>query len=505
MNVPIKFGTDGWRGVIADTFTFENVRYAAQATADYFSTVRGPERAVFIGFDVRFHSKTFARVASEVFAGNGFRVVMMDRPYPTPYVSFEVKRRGFAGGIVITASHNPPTFNGFKVKAHFGGSATPAITAQIEKNLESREPGTPPAAFGGSPPQRGGEDLSPSSRGTAAVRPRGAPPAPNFPIETVGPEKYYFEHLKSLVDWDRISKSKLKVIVDSMHGCGGFILEEMLRDTSCTVKTIRGNPDPLFGGINPEPMMPQLEPLGDAVRKSASHAGLATDGDADRLGIVDETGEYVNTLQTLPLLLLHVYRNKGWRGAVARTYSQSLLVPRIASTLGLPVYERPIGFKNIGELMLENEILIGGEESGGIGLSRHLPERDGIFINLLFLDLLAASRKTCTELIQDMWREFGEFHYDRRDLHVPIEAGQAVVEKWKSDPPATLAGRRVKEIGKLDGSKVFLEKDSWILFRQSGTEPLLRIYCEAPSRPAVNEIMSAGLKFVEQFNPFGVS
>src|SRR6202008_4219703 len=225
-------------------------------------------------------------------------------------------------------------------------------------------------------------------------------PRPQSPalIESLGPEKYYFDHIKALVDWDRIAKSKLKIVVDSMHGCGGYILEEMLRDPACEVQTIRGNPDPLFGGINPEPMMPQLEPLGEAVRKTGSHVGLATDGDADRLRIVGGAGEKINTLQTLSLLLLHIYRNKGWRGAVVRTYSQSLLVPRIASKFGLELYECPIGFKNIGEMMLEREILIGGEESGGIGLSRHLPERDGIFINLLFLDMLAASGKSCPEL-----------------------------------------------------------------------------------------------------------
>jgi len=471
MKTAIKFGTDGWRGIIADTFTFENLRYAAQATADYFKTVESRERAVFVGFDVRFQSRAFARAAAEVLAANGFRVIMLDRPYPTPYVSFEVRRRGLVGGVMITASHNPAAFNGFKVKAHFGGSATPEITAKIEANLQLS--GGPPAA------------------GKAA-------------IEVVGPEKHYFDHLRSLVDWDRIAKSRLKVVVDSMHGCGGVILQELLQDTSCTVETIRGNPDPLFGGIHPEPMMPQLEPLGEAVRKTGSDVGLATDGDADRLGIVDETGQYVNTLQTLSLLLLHVYRDKGWRGAVARTVSQSLMVPRIAQKLGLKLYECPIGFKNIGELMLKEEILIGGEESGGIGLSRHLPERDGIFINLLFLDLLAASGKSCTQLIRNMWDEFGEFHYDRRDLHVPINVGNAVVAKWKDDPPATFAGRKVREVGKLDGSKVFLENDSWILFRQSGTEPLLRVYCEAPSEAAVAEIMNGGLDFVEQFRSNGV-
>ena len=490
MTTPIKFGTDGWRGIIADTFTFENVRYAAQATAEYFKTVEKTERAVFIGFDVRFQSRKFAHTAAEVFAGNGFRVVMMDRPYPTPYVSFEVRRRKFAGGIMITASHNPPIFNGFKVKAHFGGSATPAITAKIEAAVaalyERRQYGGPRSA-------------------SAIARSLNDRPPLQSEIEIIGPEKYYSEHIKSLVDWDRISKSKLKIVVDSMHGCGGYILEQLLAGTSCTLQTIRGDPDPLFGGINPEPMMPQLEPLAGAVRQSGSDIGLATDGDADRLGIVDETGRYVNTLQTLSLLLLHVYRNKGWRGSVARTYSQSLMIPRIGAKLGLELYERPIGFKNIGELMLEHDILIGGEESGGIGLSRHLPERDGIFINLLFLDLLAAAGRSCSQLIREMWDEFGEFHYDRRDLHIPIEAGQGVVDRLKTDPPPAFAGRRIQGIGTLDGVKVFLENDSWILFRQSGTEPLLRVYCEAPTEAAMKEIMAAGLKFVEQFTSAGVS
>src|SRR5947199_4297991 len=333
MNIPIKFGTDGWRGVIADTFTFENVRYAAQATAEYFKTVEKTERAVFIGFDVRFQSSKFAHGAAEVFAGNGFRVVMMDRPYPTPYVSFEVRRRKFAGGIMITASHNPAIFNGFKVKAHFGGSATPTITAKIEAAVaalyERRQYGGPRSA-------------------SAIARSLNERPPLQSEIEIIGPEKYYSEHMKSLVDWDRISKSKLKIVVDSMHGCGGYILEDLLRNTLCTVHTIRGNPDPLFGGINPEPMMPQLEPLGEAVRKSGADVGLATDGDADRFGIIAENGKYLNTLQTLSLLLLHAFRNRGWRGAVARTYSQSLLIPRIAGKFGLQVYELPIGFKNIG-------------------------------------------------------------------------------------------------------------------------------------------------------------
>jgi phosphomannomutase len=393
----------------------------------------------------------------------------MDRAYPTPYISFEVRRRKFAGGVVITASHNPPAFNGFKVKAHFGGSATPAITAEVEKNL-------------------GRSEVLSSSDG----------------IEVIGPEGHYFEHLRALVDWERIAKSHLKVVVDSMHGSGGRMLETLLRDTTCTVETMRGDLDPLFGSINPEPMMPQLEPLAARVVETKSNVGLATDGDADRLGVVDETGRFLNTLQVLPLLLLHARRNKGWRGSVVRTVSQSQIIPRIAERLGLVCHERPIGFKNIGEIMLSEEVLIGGEESGGVGLSRHLPERDGTFVNLLFLDMLATSGKTCTQLIEDMWREFGEFHFDRRDLHVPIRTGQAVVEFLRKQPPSSFAGRAVHRVETLDGSKVFLGEDSWILFRQSGTEPLLRLYCEAPSAAEVQEILAAGLKLVEQTPVGGV-
>jgi phosphomannomutase len=469
VNPPIKFGTDGWRDIIADGFTFENVRHAAQATAEYFKTVSSTERAVFIGYDGRFQSSRFARVSAEVFAGNGFRVLLMDRAYPTPYVSFEVLRRRCCGGIVITASHNASEFNGFKVKAHFGGSATPSITAEIEKHL-------------------GRSRIQTSTRG----------------IETVAPERHYADRLRSLLDWERIAKSELRVVVDSMHGSGGRLLENLLRDTSCVVETIRGRLDPLFGGISPEPMMPQLQPLSERVVQTRSHVGLATDGDADRLGVIDETGRFVNTLQVLPLLLLHAYRNKGWRGSVAWTYAQSQIVPRIAESLGLTCHERPIGFKNITEIMLTEEVLIGGEESGGVGLSRHLPERDGIFNNLLIVDLLATSGKSLTRLLEDMWREFGEFHFDRRDLHVPVEVGRTVVENLRVRPPAAFAGRPVTNVGSLDGSKVFLGKDAWIMFRQSGTEPLLRVYCEAPSPELVQEILAEGLRLVEQSGKGGV-
>ncbi len=466
----IRFGTDGWRAVIADEFTFDNLLLASQATADYFQTVNGRERTVVVGYDVRFLSGRFAAAAAEVFAGNGFRVQLIDRPYTTPYVSFEVRRQGLVGGVVITASHNPATFNGFKVKAEYGGSATPEITRTIEGHL-------------------GKHEIRTSTTG----------------IDLVAPSTEYFEHLRSLVDWERIADSNLNVVVDSMHGSGGRLLEEMLAATTVSVETIRAEPDPLFGGISPEPMMPQLEPLAKMVRQSGAAIGLATDGDADRLGVVSNDGRFVSTLQVLPLLLLHTYRTLGWRGSVAHTFSQSQLIKRIASRLGLDVIETPIGFKNIAELMLKGPILIGGEESGGIGLSNHLPERDGLFLHLLLLDLLATSGKSLTALIGDMWAEFGEFHYNRLDLQIDSEASERLISTLKEKPPSNLADRSITEIRTLDGLKLVLEGDGWILFRRSGTEPVLRVYSEAPEETAVTEILEAGVKLVEQFAPPGVS
>jgi phosphomannomutase len=306
----IRFGTDGWRGVIARDFTFRNVERVAQATADYFRTVPHGHEALLVGFDVRFLSPRFARATAEVLSANGFRVELLKGVCPTPYVSWAVRKMGFRGGVVITASHNPSEFNGFKVKAHYGGSATPDITAGIEACLDRNE-----------------------------IRSGG-------PLEEVALSPDYFDHLRSMVDWNRIAESRLRIAVDSMHGSGGTLLEDLLRNTRCAVRTIRGRGDPLFGGVSPEPIMPALAPLSRAVIETGAAIGLATDGDADRLGVVDEDGRFVSTLEVLPLLLLHAYRNRGWRGAVAYTVSQSQIVPRIGASLGLDLHETPIGCSN---------------------------------------------------------------------------------------------------------------------------------------------------------------
>jgi phosphomannomutase len=465
----IRFGTDGWRGVIARDFTFRNLRRVAQATADYFQTISEGSPTLIVGYDVRFLSPQFARAAAEVLAGNGFRVLLMDRITPTPYVSFAVRESGLRAGVVITASHNPAEFNGFKVKAHYGGSATADTTAAIEACLDRN------------PVAEGGE------------------------VEMVGMSDAYADHLRTLVDWPALRKSRLKVCVDSMHGSGGTLLEEFLKGTTLEVHTIRSRPDPLFGGVSPEPMMPWLEPLAREVVARNAAVGLATDGDGDRLGVVAEDGTFLSTLQVLPLLLLHVVRNRGWTGAVAHTFSQSQLVGRIAGALGLETYETPIGFKYIAELMIQREILIGGEESGGIGLSRHLPERDGLFLHLLILDMIATLGKPLKELIGAMWAEFGEFHYARRDLHVPIELSRQMVEELAENPPERLFNQSVRNVLTLDGVKLVLEGDSWILFRRSGTEPVLRVYCEAPTPEATEGILEEGVALVEQFSSSGVS
>jgi phosphomannomutase len=465
----IKFGTDGWRARIAEDFTFANVEIVTQALVDYLKTqnVSGEMRAV-VGYDRRFASELFARRSAEVLAGNGVAVDLFASDVPTPLVSFEVKRRGMDGGVMITASHNPPDFNGFKFKAPYGGSATPAITDQIEKLL------------GATAPRRLPFDEA-KSQGLANV------------IEADGD---YRRHVESLVAINDLRGADALVIADPMHGSGGRWIESMLAGGKIRVETIRGDRDPLFGGVLPEPMPWSLELTSRTIRERGALLALITDGDADRVGAMDERGEYVNTHQILMILLLHLVRRKGWKGSVARTFSQSVIVRRIAESYGFRLFETPIGFKHIGEIMLDpaNDFLVGGEESGGIGVRGHIPERDGIFNCLLLLEAVLAAGKKPSEIVRDIWREFGEFHFERRDLHVPIESGQKLVGDLREDTPDSFAGYKVVNVATLDGTKLIFEDDSWILFRQSGTEPLLRIYCEATSVEKMTKMVDEGVR-----------
>jgi phosphomannomutase len=471
----IKFGTDGWRARIAEDFTFANVETVTQALVDYLKTqnTNGALRAV-VGYDRRFASELFGRRAAEVLAGNGVAVDLFTNDVPTPLVSFEVKRRGLDGGVVITASHNPPDFNGFKFKAPFGGSATPAVTNRIE-NLVGR-----------TAPRRLPFDDA-KGQGLANVI------EPNAPH---GPDGEYSRHVESLIAINDLRDAGALIIADPMHGTGGRWIETMLAGGKIRVETIRADRDPLFGGVLPEPMPWSLELTSRVVRERGALMALITDGDADRVGAMDERGEYINTHQILMILLLHLVRRKGWKGSVARTFSQSVIVRRIAESYGFRLFETPIGFKHIGEIMLDpaNDFLVGGEESGGIGVRGHIPERDGIFNSLMLLEAVLASGKKPSEIVRDIWREFGEFHFERRDLHVPIEAGQKLVSDLRENTPDSFAGCGVVDVATLDGTKLIFEDESWILFRQSGTEPLLRIYCEATSVEKMMKMIDEGVR-----------
>jgi len=455
----IKFGTDGWRGVIARDFTFANVEVVTQAVADYMESQKPASRAVLVGYDCRFMAQHFARCVAEVLAGNSFQVQLLDRPFPTPYVSYEAKRQGLAGAVMVTASHNPPEFCGIKFKAPFGGSATPAIVKEIESRLFQT---TPRLATGAQQ------------------------------VEVVGPRNEYFDHVKSLVDFAVIQRTKPRVVADAMHGVAQNLLGQILGEFGINCWTIRDHPDPLFGGVFPEPMEENLGALRTAILKEKAGIGLATDGDADRLGAMDEEGNYVNTHQILALLTLHLVRQRGWKGKVVRTVSQSVMIDRICQKLGLPCAIVPIGFKNIADLMLQEDILIGGEESGGIGIKNHIPERDGILCSLLLLEAFAHSGKSLRQGIESLWKEFGEFHFRRRDLHVPLEFGKNLVQNLRDNPPTRYSGLDLQRVDSLDGTKLIFRDDSWILFRQSGTEPLLRIYCEAASPSQVQQMMTQG-------------
>jgi phosphomannomutase len=465
----IKFGTDGWRARIAEDFTFANVEIVTQALIDYLKSQKASGGlALLVGYDRRFISDLFAKLTAEVIAGNGMTVDLYAKDVPTPLVSFEVKRRGLDGGVLITASHNPPEFNGYKFKAPFGGSATPRITNEIEKLV------------GATTPQRMPFDEA-IAQGIARV---------------IEPSDDYRHHLESLISIKDLRKADALVIADPMHGTGGRWIENLLSGGKIRVETIRAERDPLFGGVLPEPMPWNLELTARTIRERGALMALVTDGDADRVGAMDENGGYINTHQILMIMLLHLVRRKGWKGSVVRTFSQSVIVKRIAESYGFRLFETPIGFKHIGEIMLDpaNDFLIGGEESGGIGVRGHIPERDGIFNSMLLLEAVLAAGKRPSEIVRDIWHEFGEFHFERRDLHVPIEAGLKLVSDLRENTPVKFAGYKVAGIATLDGTKLIFDDDSWILFRQSGTEPVLRIYCEATSVEKMAMMMDEGEK-----------
>jgi phosphomannomutase len=373
-------------------------------------------------------------------------------------VSCQVAASAAPLGVVITASHNPAEWNGFKIKAPFGGSAPPEMTERVE------------ALIGRRPPRNG------------------RAPARRHPFLPA-----YVPRLLAVVDLEAVRKAPLRVVVDSMHGAGGTILEDLVRGGTARVRTIRAEADVLFGGTPPEPRPEYLGPLREAVLRQRAHLGIATDGDADRIGICDETGRMLPPLVVFALLAVHLLEVKKWRGAIARTFANTLLAERIARKHGVPFHDLPIGFKHIARLMLEEDVLIGGEESGGIGVKRYLPERDGILIGLLLMEMLATGDRRLSRRVARLQKEFGAYDYRRIDLAIPSEAGRRAVARLREAPPVRLAGQTVRGVDALDGVKLLLGDAGWILFRASGTEPVLRVYCEAAGTRLVDALLRAGV------------
>ena len=394
-------------------------------------------------------------------AGNGFETVLFNEAQPTPVISWAVKDLKAVGGIMITASHNPATFNGFKIKAPWGGSASPDTTSAVERLVDK----TPPKR---SAELGGGSEL----------------------LE--GSISRYQHQIRTYIDLDLIRNSSGRVVVDPMHGSAGTWVESFLQGGNLEVETIRSFRDPLFGGVNPEPIDQNLEALKSRVVESKALVGLATDGDADRVGAVDENGRTLTMHDVVPMLLLHLSRQRNMSGAVVVTVSQSVLTKRIAKAFGLQIHETPIGFKYIADLMLKENILLGAEESGGIGVTGHIPERDGVLNSLLFLEAIIAAGKTPSELLRDLHREFGEFYFGRKDLHMEVALGQNFVGELAKNAPSTFAGEEVVNVQTVDGTKLMFKDESWILFRQSGTEPMLRIYAEATSVPKMQQLLESG-------------
>src|SRR5580693_4085055 len=465
----IKFGTDGWRGIIADDFTFDNVRQVAGAIASYVLKYEDAKRGIIIGYDTRFASQRAAQVAAEVISVAGIPVKLANDYTPTPAVSYEVKDKGAAGGVMVTSSHNPWNWNGVKFKGKFGGSATPAIMKRIEEELHA-----------GAMPQGSRADIEEADLKTA-----------------------YIAAVCRFADMDMIGKTKCKFAIDSMYGSGRGVLAGIFQGRGVRFIAIRQEVNPLFPGINPEPIEPNLALLQQTVVGEHCDAGLATDGDADRIGAVAEDGSFVDSHKIFCVLLRWLLERKKWPGDVVRAFNTTRMLDRIAAKYDRKLHETPIGFKYIADLMMEHDILIGGEESGGIGYSRFLPERDGVLNCLLLANVMAEEGKPLGQLVADLQREFGPHYYGRRDLHIPEEMKQKAIQRAQADSTQSLAHYRVVKKENLDGIKFFLDAptngngaEAWVLFRASGTEPLLRLYSEAASPELVSGLLAAGESFV---------
>jgi len=450
-NEEIKFGTDGWRAVIGDTYTFKNLKIVTQAVCDYL----GAGKKVAVGFDTRFMSGRFAQIVSSVFAGNGIEVVLSDRPVPTPTLSFAVKSKKLDLGIMITASHNPAEYNGFKIKTSTGGAAGPEITRQVE-GLIGKSRVKEDASFSGKIKK---EDL------------------------TAG----YVKFIRSYIDLKKIKNKKFRVLVDAMYGSGDSLIGEIIKGAGIKLEFMRNTINPSFGGRRPEPVEENLEELKARVGKEKFDLGIALDGDADRIAAVAPGGIFIHPQKILGLLTLHLSQDRKWSGGVVKTICGTTMIDNIAKSLNIKLYETPVGFKYISNLMETQDIVAGGEEAGGMGVKNYIPERDGSVAGLLLLEMMAFRKKNILKILNDTEKEFGKYYYLRDDLHLSRR-----IEPKREDLPSSLLGSPVAEVKDYDGIKLICEDSSWLMFRGSGTEPIMRIYAESKSLSRAKKLLELG-------------
>ena len=455
----IKFGTDGWRAIISDEFTFENVRKVAKAIALYLIEHNLSNKPLIIGYDPRFLADKFAEEIAKVMENAGIDSFLTERDTPTPIVAWEVKDKKACGAVMITASHNPPQYCGIKFIPSYAGPADEAITAEIQKNANR-------------------DIILPESKRIGQ-------------IERFDPRNRYFKYIESFVDHDLIRQTGLKIVYDPMHGAGRGFMDRILQDFGCKVEVIHGQRDVLFGGGNPEPVDKNLGELKDKVLELSADLGLANDGDADRFGVVDEKGAFLSANQIISLLFDYLVNDKGYSGSVARSIATTNLIDRIANRHNIKVFETPVGFKYIAKLMMETNIILGGEESGGISIKGHIPEKDGILANLLIVEMIAKRKKPLSQIWKELTSSVEEVYSRLINLKLSEEKKTRLIDLLEFETPKEIAGVKVKSVNKLDGVKLTLTDGSWVLARPSGTEPLVRIYAESDKEQKLDVLLDA--------------
>lgn len=466
----IKFGTSGWRAILADEFTFENVRIVTQAICDHIRSRNETEKGVIVGYDTRFMGRKFALESAEILAANGIKAFLCRRDAPTPVISFEILRRKTAGGINFTASHNPPEYNGLKFSSSWGGPALPETTVDIEK--------------------RANEMLGEMTYREISLK-KGLH---DDLIEVIDPKDAYLNDIREKVDLS-VLRGK-KIAVDHLYGTTRGYLDTILEESGCDVIRFHNHPDPVFGGKPPEPAE---ENIHDLIQKVKSDSfiliGLATDGDGDRFGIVDKGGHYIEPNYIIALLLDYLIKTRDWKGGVARSVATTHLIDRVAKKYGIEVFETPVGFKYIGELITEDKLVIGGEESAGLTIKGHVPEKDGILACLLVAEMVAREEKSITEMLNNLYSEVGTVLTRRINIHLEGNIGSGLKDRL-NEPPSTFAGLNVDKVVTIDGTKLILSDGSWVLMRPSGTEPVVRFYAEAFTQAGLDKLTEAGKKYI---------